>query len=49
MRTSLINPRLRFCDFLKVQVVQLTSDSYDEFQPETFNLVMILKCRDNHQ
>ena len=26
------NPRFGFCDFLKVEVVQLTSDSYDEFQ-----------------
>ena len=26
------DPRLCFCDFLKVEVVQLTSDSYDEFQ-----------------
>ena len=25
------NPRLGFCDFLKVEVVQLTSDSYDKF------------------
>ena len=25
------NPRLGFCDFLKVEVVQLTSDSYHEF------------------
>ena len=32
------NPRLDFCDFLKVEVVQLTSDSYDEFQRETFNV-----------
>ena len=30
------NPRLCFCDFLKVEV-ELTSDSYDEFQQETFN------------
>ena len=43
------NPRLGFCDFLKMEVVQLTSDSYDEFQPETFNLVMRLKCRDKQQ
>ena len=34
------NPKLGLCDFLKVEVVQLTSDSYDEFQQETFNLVM---------
>ena len=34
------NPRLGFCDFLKVEVVQLTSDSYDKFQQETFNLVI---------
>ena len=33
------NPRLGYCDFLKVEVVQLTSDSYKEFQQETFNLV----------
>ena len=26
------DPRLGFCDFLKVEVVQLTSDSYDKFQ-----------------
>ena len=25
------DPRLGFCDFLKVEVVQTTSDSYDEF------------------
>ena len=31
------NPRLGFCDFLKVEVVQLTSDSYDKFQQEIFN------------
>ena len=37
------NPRLGFCDFLKVEVVQLTSDLYDEFQQEIFNLVMRLK------
>ena len=43
------NPRLGFCDFLKVEVVQLTSDSYDEFQQETFNLLMRLKCRDKQQ
>ena len=43
------NPRLDFCDFLKVELVQLTSDSYDEFQQETFNLVMRLKCRDKQQ
>ena len=29
------NPRLGFCDFLKMEVVQLTSDSYDKFQQET--------------
>ena len=28
------NPRLDFCDFLKVEVVQLTCDSYDEFQQD---------------
>ena len=43
------NPRLGFCDFLKVEVVQMTSDSYDEFQQETFNLLMRLKCRDKQQ
>ena len=43
------NPRLGFCDFLKVEVVQLTSDSYDKFQLETFNLVMRLKRRDKQQ
>ena len=44
------NPRLGFCDFLKVEVVQLTSDLYDEFQQETFNLVMRFKRRDKqHQ
>ena len=43
------NPRLGFCDFLKVEVVQLNNDSYDEFQQETFNLVMRLKCRDKQQ
>ena len=31
------DPRQGFCDFLKVEVVQLTSDSCDEFQQETFN------------
>ena len=36
------DPRPDFCDFLKVGVVQLTSDLYDEFQQETFNLVMKL-------
>ena len=25
------NPRLGFCDFLQVEVIQLTSDSYEEF------------------
>ena len=40
------NRRLGFCDFLKVEVVQLTSESYDEFQQETFNLLMRLKRRD---
>ena len=29
------DPSLGFCDFLKVEMVQLTSDSYDEFQQET--------------
>ena len=43
------NPRLGFCDFLKVEVVQLTSDSYDEFQQETCNLLMRLKRRDKQQ
>ena len=37
------DPRLGFCDFLKVEVVQLTSDSYDEFQQNTFNLLKRLK------
>ena len=40
------NQRLGFCNFLKVEVVQLISDSYDEFQQETFNLLMRLKRRD---
>ena len=43
------DPRLGFCDFLKVEVVQLTSESYDEFQQDTFNLLMRLKCRDKQQ
>ena len=43
------DPRLGFCDFLKVEVVQLTSDSYDEFQQETFKLLMRLKHRDKQQ
>ena len=43
------DPRLGFCDFLKVEVVQLTSDLYDEFQQETFNLVMRLKHSDKQQ
>ena len=43
------NPRLGFCDFLKVEVVQLTSASYDKFQQESFNLVMRLKPRDKQQ
>ena len=43
------NPRLDFCDFLKVELVQLTSDSNDEFQQETFNLLMRLKPRDKQQ
>ena len=43
------NPRLGFCDFLKMKVVQLTRDSYDEFQQETFNLLMRLKRRDKQQ
>ena len=43
------DPRLGFCDFLKVEVVQLTSDSYDGFQQETFNLLMRLKRRDKQQ
>ena len=43
------NPILGFCDFLKVEVVQLTSDSYDEFQQETFKLLMRLKRRDKQQ
>ena len=43
------NPRLGFCDFLKVKVVQLTSDSYDKFQQETFNLLMRLRRTDKQQ
>ena len=43
------NPQLSFCDFLKVEVVQLTSDSYDEFQQETFNLLTRLKQSDKQQ
>ena len=43
------NPRLVFCDFLKVEVVQLTSHSYDEFQQETFNLLMRLKRSEKQQ
>ena len=43
------NPRLGFCDFLKVEVLQLTNDSYGEFQQETFNLLMRLKRRDKQQ
>ena len=43
------DPRLGFCDFLKVDVVQLTSDSYDEYQQETFNLLIRIKCRDKQQ
>ena len=35
------DPRLGFFDFLKVEVLQLTSDSNDEFQQETFNLVRL--------
>ena len=30
------NPRMGFCEFLKVEVVQLTSYSYDEFQYSTY-------------
>ena len=41
------NPRLGF--FLKVEVVQLTSDSYDDVQQETFNLSMRLKHKDKQQ
>ena len=40
---------LGFCDFLKVEVVQLTSNSYDKFQQETFNLLMRFKHRDKQQ
>ena len=40
------DPILGFCDFMKVEVVQLTNDSYDEFQQDTFNLLMRLKHRD---
>ena len=43
------NPRLGFCDFLKVEVVQLTSDSYHEFRQEIFNLLMRHKCRAKQQ
>ena len=43
------NPRLGFCDFLKVGVVQLTSNSSDEFQQEIFNLLMRLKRSDQQQ
>ena len=43
------NPRLGFCDFLMVEVVQLTIDSYDEFQQETFNLLMRLKQSEKQQ
>ena len=43
------NPRLGFCDFLKVEVVQLTSDSYDKFQQEMFNLLMRLKRSDKQR
>ena len=43
------DPRLGFCDFLKVEVVQLISDSYDEFQQKTSNLLMRLKRRDKQQ
>ena len=43
------NPRMGFCDFLKVELEQLTSDSYDEFQQETFNLLIRLKRRDKQQ
>ena len=43
------DPRLGFCDYYKVEVVQLKRDSYDEFQQETFNLVMRLKRRDKQQ
>ena len=43
------DPRLGFCDFLKVEVVQVMSDSYDEFQQEIFNLGMRLKCRQMKQ
>ena len=46
------DPRLGFCDFLRVEVVQLTSDSKSlvcDFQQEPFNLLMRLKCRDKQQ
>ena len=39
------NPRLGFCDFLRDSY----DDSYGEFQQETFNLLMRLKCRDKQQ
>ena len=38
------NPRLGFYDFLKVEMVQRTSDSYHEFQQET--LLMRLQQSD---
>ena len=40
------NPGLGFCDFLKVEMVQLTRDSHDEIQQEMFNLLMRLKQSD---
>ena len=43
------NPWLGFCDLLKMEVVQRTSDSYDEFQQETFNLLMRFKRSDKQQ
>ena len=33
------NPRLGFCDFLKVEVVQLTSDSYDKISTRDIQFI----------
>ena len=43
------NSRQGFCNFLKVEVLQVTSKSYDEFQQVTFNLVIRLRRRDKQQ
>ena len=43
------NPRLDYYYFLKVEVVHLTSGSYDEFQQEWFKLLRRLKWRDKQQ